>query len=184
MSGIGSANTRHDQSVTSFEPHGASEPALLTIMRLIDEQAQMGQPAFGSHMQQVIDFASLQLRRWQSSQASNQPRRGLAGWQVKRVTAHMRDNLEKEIDLQEMADLVELSRFYFCSAFRMATGYTPHEWLMKLRIDAARRMLTTTSAPITQIALAVGYQTPSAFAAAFRRLAGTSPREFRRRSRS
>jgi AraC family transcriptional regulator len=92
----------------------------------------------------------------------------------------MQENLDQDIDLQRLAGHVGLSRFYFCSAFRMATGYTPHEWLTKIRIDEARRLLAIPSLPITEIALAVGYQTPSAFAATFRRLVGVSPREFRR----
>jgi AraC family transcriptional regulator len=107
-------------------------------------------------------------------------RRGLAPWQVKRVIGYMRENLDRDIALQELADVVNLSRFYFCSAFRMATGYTPHECLTRLRIEAARALLSIPSMPITDIALAVGYQTPSAFAAAFRRRTGVSPREYRR----
>src|SRR5262249_41965319 len=145
-------------------------------------EAKAGHPAFGARMEQLIDFVSVELRRWQSScpTASSLPARGLARWQVKRVTTYMRDNLDEDLDLQRLPRLVDLRRFYFCSAFRLATGYTPHEWLTRLRIEEARRLLAIPSMPVTDIALAVGYQTPSAFAAAFRRLVGVSPREFRR----
>jgi AraC family transcriptional regulator len=112
--------------------------------------------------------------------AHTAPARGLAPWQVKHVTSYMRENLEADLDLRQLADRVNLSRFYFCSAFRRATGYTPHEYLTRLRIDEARRLLAICSMPVTDIALAVGYQTPSSFAAAFRRLVGLSPGEFRR----
>lgn len=107
-------------------------------------------------------------------------RRGLAAWQVKRVDRYMRDNLPQEIGLQELADLVDLSRFHFCRAFRMATGSSPHEWLAQLRIEAAQHLLANPRLRVADIGLVVGYRSPSAFTAAFRRVAGVTPREFRR----
>ena len=75
---------------------------------------------------------------------------------------------------------VKLSRFHFCTAFRLATGRTPHEWLTSLRIERARELLADPETRITDIALEVGYKTPSAFAASFRKVAGITPTEFRR----
>jgi AraC family transcriptional regulator len=91
----------------------------------------------------------------------------------------MRERLDQDIGLQELADVLNLSRFYFCSAFRMASGHTPYEWLTKLRMHEARKLLADPALSISDIALMVGYQTPSAFSAAFRRLVGTTPREVR-----
>lgn len=105
---------------------------------------------------------------------------GLAPWQLKRVTSYMRDNLGRDIGLQELAEVANLSRFYFCTAFRMATGYTPYERLTQLRMERAMRLLADPSMAITNIALAVGYQTPSAFTASFRKIVGVTPSEFRR----
>jgi AraC family transcriptional regulator len=108
------------------------------------------------------------------------PRGGLADWQLRRVTQYMREHLAEEIGLDELAALVNLSRFHFCTAFRKATGQTPHNWLMILRIEEARRLLETPALAVTDVALAVGYQTPSSFAAAFRKLVGTTPSAYRR----
>jgi len=79
-----------------------------------------------------------------------------------------------------LATLVGLSRFHFCTAFRMATGHTPHEWLTVQRIQRAKALLRDPTLSITEIALTVGYQTSSAFAATFRKIAGVTPTEFRR----
>ena len=92
----------------------------------------------------------------------------------------MREHLAKEIGLDELAALVNLSRFHFCTAFRKATGRTPHNWLMILRIEEARRLLETPALAVTDVALAVGYQTPSSFAAVFRKLVGMTPSAYRR----
>jgi len=61
-----------------------------------------------------------------------------------------------------------------------ATGRTPHEWLTKLRLERAQELMRNPKMPLTEIALAVGYQTPSAFSAAFRRDTGMTPSSFRR----
>lgn len=107
-------------------------------------------------------------------------RRGLADWQVKRVTSFMRDNLARPIGLDDLAGLVDLSRFHFCTAFRRATGRTPHQWLTLQRIDRARELLANAALSVTDIALSVGYETPSAFAASFRKVTGVSPSHYRR----
>lgn len=157
--------------------------ATLHEHQLLSAEAELGQDSSRLFIEQLLDLMCTHLLRAHSvfSLPKANLRRGLAAWQVKRVTSYMQENLGEEIGLQELANVVNLSRFYFCSAFRMATGYTPHQWLTKLRIDQARRLLSVASMSITEIALTVGYQTPSAFAAAFRRVVGVSPRTFRRR---
>jgi AraC family transcriptional regulator len=159
------------------------DKTLYTILELLSAEAELGEASSRLFIEQLLDLMCTHLLRAHATSTlpSVSPRKGLAAWQVKRVTGYMRENLDKDIALQELADTVGLSRFYFCSAFRMATGYTPHEWLTRLRIENARQLLAIQTMPITEIALAVGYQTPSAFAAAFRRLMGASPREYRRR---
>ena len=106
---------------------------------------------------------------------------GLTGWQVQRVTAYMREHLERELSLSELALVANLSRFHFCTAFRLATGRTPFEWLAAERMARARALLAQPGVLIHAVAAAVGYETPSAFAASFRRAVGVSPSEYRRR---
>lgn len=160
----------------------SEDQTLYRILELLSLEAERGADCSRLFVEQLLDVMCTHLLRAHSvfGAPSRAPRRGLASWQVKRVTAYLRDKLDDDVSLQDLADVVGLSRFYFCSAFRMATGYTPHEWLTRLRIEEARRLLAIQAMPITDIALAVGYQTPSAFAAAFRRLMGVSPRDYRR----
>ena len=92
----------------------------------------------------------------------------------------MSERLDQGMGLGELAKLTSLSRSHFCTAFRHATGRTPHEWLTTLRLEHACRLLREPRTRVTDVALAVGYQTPSAFAAAFRAHTGVTPTAFRR----
>jgi AraC family transcriptional regulator len=97
------------------------------------------------------------------------------------VTGYIREHLDREITLAELAGQVRLSRFHFCTAFRLATGKRPHEWLAIQRIERARILLQDRALRIIDVGLSVGYQTQSAFAAAFRRIVGDTPSNYRRR---
>ena len=92
----------------------------------------------------------------------------------------MEDFIDREIGLEEMASMVGLSQFHFCTAFRLATGMSPHSYLTALRMTRARKLLGEPDLSIIQVALAVGYQTPSAFTATFRKANKMTPREFRK----
>jgi AraC family transcriptional regulator len=160
------------------------DPKLFKLLELLFDEGNPGDPGKRLFMEQLVDLISLQLLREHSAFAgplASPPQQGLAQWQVKRVTAYMQEHLGEEIGLSELADTLNLSRFYFCTAFRVATGYTPHEWLTRLRMDLARKLLAQPAMRISDVALMAGYQTPSAFAAAFRKHVGATPTEYRRR---
>lgn len=160
-----------------------ADPAAAAILELLGREAALDGPAARPFLEQAVELLCMQLVRGHSSLgdlAARPPRRGLADWQVRRATAYMRDHLDEAVGLGTLASLVGLSRFHFCTAFRLATGSTPHEWLVAQRIGRARQLLADPAVPVTEIALAVGYATPSAFAAAFRRTVGLSPSAFRR----
>jgi AraC family transcriptional regulator len=176
----------HGQRPALVDRVGFTDAKLSTIMVLLNEEATSGAGGGGSRsfMEHLIDLLCLQLLRIHALDLAPSEvvaRRGLAAWQVRRVTAYILDHLDGDIGLQELADCVGLSRFYFCHAFRLATGYTPHQWLTRQRIARARQLLASPELPVTAVALAVGYQTPSAFAASFRKVAGMTPTQFRRK---
>lgn len=174
----------HGQRPTLVDRVGFTDARLFAIMTLLCDEAVSTEPPSHLFMEQLIDLLCLQLLRLHSpglQLGEVVARRGLAPWQVRRVTSYMRDNLARNIGLQELAGVVRLSRFHFCHAFRLATGYTPHQWLTRQRIARAQQLMASSELRIIDIALAVGYQTPSAFSVAFRRCVGATPREFRRR---
>lgn len=173
----------HGQSVELIDRVGFEDPSASRIMQLLSMEAERNDSASGLFVEQAIDLLCVQLLRGHSSFGTLPefvPRGRLADWQVKRVTTYMRDHLDQDISLEEIAAVVGLSRFHFCTAFRLATGQTPHQWLTALRISRARQLLAEPSVAVTDIALAVGYQTPSAFASSFRRFVHVTPTEFRR----
>lgn len=160
------------------------DPKLFSILALISEESNSPGPHGRLYLERLLDLLCVQLLRAHAAFGlgpGKQGPHGLGTWQVRRVTKYMQDRLDEPISLQDLADLLGLSRFHICTAFRQATGFTPHQWLVRLRMDRARRLLAQTGLSVTDIALAVGYQTPSSFSQAFRAAVGTTPSDFRRR---
>lgn len=162
---------------------GFEDPSAARILEMLSREAGLSDPSATLFVEQAIDLLCLQLMRAHTSLTSlpePEPRRGLATWQVKKVTDYMLEHLAEEVSLDELAGLLGLSRFYFCTAFRLATDQTPHDWLRQQRIQLARKLLAEPYLSVTEVGLAVGYGTPSAFSAAFRKLVGMTPTAYRR----
>lgn len=159
------------------------DPAAARLLEILSYESSASDAPSRLFVEQAIDLLCTQIIRAHSSfgaLSSEAPRRGLADWQVRKVTSFMREQLDKDVSLDDLAGLVSLSRFHFATAFRRATGRTPHDWLVGERIAKAQTLLSNPGLPVTEIALSVGYQTPSSFSAAFRKVTGTTPREYRR----
>lgn len=87
------------------------------------------------------------------------------------------------LTVTELAEMVGLTSNWFGERFKAATGMTVHDYLARLRIEAARTALEADDHDITSVALAVGFDDPSYFARVFRRHTGITPRAYRQRVR-
>jgi len=114
--------------------------------------------------------------------AGNQPQDrtgGLSGRAQRLIREYLCENLGEKIELDTLADLINLSRFHFTRAFKKSFGLPPYRYLLNLRIQRAAEILKTTRRPITDVALEVGFSSSGEFARTFRRAMNCSPRDFR-----
>ena len=100
---------------------------------------------------------------------------------LERARTFIHDHYADALDLDVVARAAHYSRFHFAREFRRAFDVTPHQYVMRRRIDMARELLSTTELSVTEICLAVGYESLGSFSAAFQRAVGHSPSRYRRR---
>jgi AraC family transcriptional regulator len=108
---------------------------------------------------------------------------GLAPKALLRAIERLRSDSDADVSLAALASEAGLSRFHFCRAFKESTGLSPHAWLRQHRLEQAMNMLRDTEASIVSVAVELGYASQTAFAAAFKRLTGETPTDWRRRMR-
>lgn len=99
---------------------------------------------------------------------------------LRRIEAHVQAHLGERVRLATLAALAGLSVDHFVRAFRLATGRTPHQYLLDQRLDRAAAALRETTAPVAEIARRCGFAGSAHFGAAFRRRRGMTPTAWRR----
>lgn len=102
---------------------------------------------------------------------------------VRRIGDYVAANLARRITVSELAALTNMSERHFMRLFRATTGETVYRFVERQRFEKARLLLDEQDRPLKQIAHLLGFSSRVGFTLAFRRMAGQSPLEYRRRAR-
>jgi AraC-like DNA-binding protein len=129
------------------------------------------------HLMRLIGFLS---RCYSSLEA--RPRRPLA--QLSEVLGYMERHLAEPLTVADLTRVAHMSQTSLMRCFRQVLGRSPIEYLIGLRVSRARELLRGTDLRVTEIAFRVGFGDSNYFCRQFRKLAGTSPREWRRQRRA
>jgi AraC-like DNA-binding protein len=81
-----------------------------------------------------------------------------------------------------LARSAHVSRAYFSRSFKAAFGETPHQYLLRRRMERAKALLRAGELPVTEVCLAVGFTSLGSFSTQFRRFVGESPAAYRARA--
>jgi len=106
-------------------------------------------------------------------------RGGLNSARLRRIKELVDAKMEGDLSLEEMAQSVGLSTAHFARMFRKSTGRTPHQFVLRQRLERAKGMLRAPDARVLDVALTCGFKTQQHFAQVFRGVWGVSPTEYR-----
>jgi AraC-like DNA-binding protein len=106
-------------------------------------------------------------------------RGGLPPRVVRRLREHIDGNIDRRISVEDLAKLANLSVSYFVRAFKQSVGVTPHDYLIRRRVERTMDLLSATDMSLSEIALAAGFADQSHCARRFRQHVGMSPRNYR-----
>jgi AraC family transcriptional regulator len=171
------------RSTVEFRPiANLRDRALEGIVTLLAAEANSGGVSgnlFVEHLAHALAVRFRQLsgglQGHQPSQSGKMPNRIL-----QRVLDRMRADFATNLDLDTIAAESGYSRTHFLRIFRASTGYSPHGWLTRLRIEEAKTRLQKESYSLINIALDCGFSNHGHFSNTFRRIVGVTPREYRR----
>jgi len=101
---------------------------------------------------------------------------------IRRAIERLEVDFANDLSLEKLADLAQLRRSHFASTFRHATGDTPHQYLLRVRLSHARKLIAQgdQAMSLAEIAAASGFFDQAHLTRVFRSFFGTTPAAFRR----
>jgi AraC family transcriptional regulator len=104
---------------------------------------------------------------------------GLSAAKLKQVTDFIGENYSHDLKLAELAQVAGMSSFHFAREFKRTTGTTPHQYLIKFRVERAKALLAKNEVPLVEVSLRSGFSHQSHFTRLFRKITGTTPHSYR-----
>ena len=167
----------HVEIVPSLQAH---DPLLhhiaLVLQAVIESKNLVGQ----LYAESLTDALAVHfLKRYGASWQSLEVTGGLSSYKLQRTTAYIKDHLAQELSLVTLAAVGETSPAHFARLFKHATGLTPHQYVIRCRMDQATRLLTETDLSFSEIGFQVGCADQSHFTALFHKYVSMTPKAYR-----
>lgn len=165
------------------EQVGIHDLALHSLLSLLASECAAGGPNGSLYAESLSHAAAVRflhltdgISGMESDAGSPLPRHLVA-----RIVEYMRTNFHLNTDLATLASESGYSRAHFLRMFRLATGKTPHQYLMDIRLHEAKKRLSNPALPLSTIAVVCGFSSQSHFSQLFTRAFGFTPGEYRRK---
>ena len=156
--------------------------AVGSLIRLIEREARSGGASGRLYLDHLTFALTLRLLNFGTkNQDPHVSSNSLSHPRLKRVIERMQSDLDKDIDLRTLAIESGYSASHFLRMFRAATGFTPHRYLLQLRVARAQAMMKNKAVHLIDVALACGFSSHAQLSHVFRRIVGVTPSEYRRR---
>jgi AraC family transcriptional regulator len=162
---------------------GLMDQHVTDLCQRLIRQAELGQPFGRAYVEALTLTLTTYLEGLRKHRgelgAASAPR--LTPADRHRIEAYVRQRLEFEVSLKELAEMVGYSLDHFARLFKASFGVPPHQYLLDCRVNAARNHLANDSLSLSEVAARCGFATQAHFTGTFKLRTGIAPGEYRRR---
>ena len=161
------------------------DPAAQQLMTLLSADANEGHTTerlYTEYLAQALAVRMLFLGSRTKPPSNNSSTYGLPRRVLRRIIERMRC-FDSDLSLQALANVSGYSRVHFVRMFRAATGSSPHNYLLNLKLERVRELLKDRSMSLIDIALDCGFSSHSHMSRLFHKIVGVTPSAYRRNLR-
>lgn len=173
--------TAHRDAFELVDDWTLRDPQLKALMLALHADLEDGSPA-GRLYGESLSLALAVYVAGRYGVPNQRPRAhtgGLPGHRLRLVLDYIRDHLDRDMPLADLAAVAGMSPHYFVELFRASTGQTPHRFVLTRRIQRARDLLRNRNLSVLDVAILVGFSDASHFTKVFRRVMGATPSRYR-----
>lgn len=149
-----------------------------TLLNRCHARLREGLPGFDP---ELAGWAWQLLATADAARRSSRPAESAVAVAVRRAESLLAERLDRPPAMPALARELGVAYSYFRREFRRRTGLSPHAYLLRLRLEKARRLLGGGAAPLKDIAGQLGFSSPYHLSAAFKKAFGISPSNWRRK---
>jgi AraC family transcriptional regulator len=177
------ADQLHIHGTVEVEPlWGTKDERLRYIMLTLRNELVAGCPSgpkFAEYM--ALSFATALIASKSSPASDPAIDKGrLSPASLRQITTFIMDNLSGDLSLATMANHLDMGPCHFSHAFKASTGHSPHQFVLRRRVERALGMLKETTANIADIAYDLGFCSQGHFTTVFGKVVGVSPDKYRK----
>jgi AraC family transcriptional regulator len=160
---------------------GFQDPLLTQMGLALWRELEQRPPAGKLYAQTAAQMLAVHLLRHYTcvGDALTDPSHQLTPQQIRRVMDFVQASLSQDLSLETLARQAGFSPYHFARLFRQTMGESPHQFVLRQRIERAQRLLTEGDAPLVQIAVESGFANQSHFTRVFKRYLSLTPRAYR-----
>ena len=156
---------------------------LMGCLRLMLQEAEESLPGYEQVCRSLLDVVLVRLNRQRDAALSGEPSGARSSQECVLVRRYIDNHFKENLNLDQLAQLAHLNKYYLAHAFRREFGVSPINYLISRRIEESRFLLRETDHTLSLIAQILGFSSLSYFSQCFRRVEGVSPLEYRKQRR-
>jgi AraC family transcriptional regulator len=168
-------------TVDAREQIGFRDESVAHLIGLLEAEAASGGLSGALYVDHLVYALTLHLLSGRTPRKNGRVSQNrLSLPRLRRVLERMEADLSTDLDLKTLAAESGYSRNHFLRMFRAATGFSPHQYLLRLRVKRAQTLMKDRSMRLIDVALTCGFSSHAQLSQIFRQVLGATPSEYRR----